>query len=89
MGLSVNSGATFNENVRSYVLAKGGTPSTNQSEDNGPAVVDHAIVTIGDEGTQDGAPVAQNDWDVAFQANQLAISPPATQARRQLEKGNS
>jgi hypothetical protein len=92
MGLSTNSGTTFNENVRSYVLALGGTPTTNSSEDNGPAVIDlinhyawgtdagpgqknyHAIVTIGDEGTQDGAPVAQNDWDVAYQANQLAIA---------------
>lgn len=31
-----------------------------------------AVVTIGDEGTQDGSPVLQNDWDVAYQANQAA-----------------
>jgi hypothetical protein len=33
-----------------------------------------AVVTIGDEGTQDGYPVIQNDWDAAFAANQLAVS---------------
>lgn len=32
-----------------------------------------AIVTIGDEGTENGAPVLQNDWDSAYQANQAAI----------------
>ncbi len=31
-----------------------------------------AVVTIGDEGTQDGQSVNQADWDVAFQANQAA-----------------
>lgn len=31
-----------------------------------------AVVTIGDEGTQNGTPVDQADWDVAFQANQAA-----------------
>lgn len=32
-----------------------------------------AIVTIGDEGTEDGYPVYQNDWDAAHVANQLAL----------------
>lgn len=31
-----------------------------------------AVVTIGDEGTQNGSPVQQDDWDVAYQANQAA-----------------
>lgn len=31
-----------------------------------------AVVTIGDEGTQNGSPVAQDDWDVAYLANQAA-----------------
>lgn len=33
-----------------------------------------AVVTIGDEGTEQGAPVNQADYDVAYAANQLAIS---------------
>lgn len=92
MGITGNSGTLFNENVRSYVIGKSGTPTSNSSEDNGPAVVDlinyydfnndavgsqqyfKAIVTIGDEGTQDGAPVALNDYDAALAANQAAIA---------------
>ncbi|MCU0898296.1 MAG: PEP-CTERM sorting domain-containing protein [Burkholderiales bacterium] len=31
-----------------------------------------AVVTIGDEGTQNGQPVDQADWDAAYQANQAA-----------------
>lgn len=33
-----------------------------------------AIVTIGDEGTEDGHPIDQADWDAAFVANQAAAS---------------
>ena len=33
-----------------------------------------AIVTIGDEGTEDGHPVAQDDWNAAYAANQAAIA---------------
>lgn len=33
-----------------------------------------AVVTIGDEGTESGYPVYQNDWDAAYQANQAAIA---------------
>ncbi|GAB6097476.1 hypothetical protein JCM14469_37300 [Desulfatiferula olefinivorans] len=33
-----------------------------------------AIVTIGDEGTEDGHPVYENDWDAALTANQAAIA---------------
>ncbi|HNX92886.1 MAG TPA: PEP-CTERM sorting domain-containing protein [Syntrophomonas sp.] len=33
-----------------------------------------AVVTIGDEGTQNGQPVDQADWDAAYLANQAAIS---------------
>lgn len=33
-----------------------------------------AIVTIGDEGTQDGEPIYQNDWDAAYTANQAAVN---------------
>ncbi len=33
-----------------------------------------AIVTIGDEGTEDGYPVYQDDWDAAYVANQAAIN---------------
>lgn len=90
MGLNANSGSFWNENVRSYVIAKGGTPLTNHPEDNGPAVTDlvnhyewgtdalpgqknyWAVVTIGDEGTQDGQSVNQADYDAAYQANQAA-----------------
>jgi hypothetical protein len=32
-----------------------------------------AVVTIGDEGTNDGQPVNQADWDAAYAANQVAI----------------
>lgn len=32
-----------------------------------------AVVTIGDEGTEDGYPIYQNDWDAAYAANQAAI----------------
>ncbi|ACN15178.1 hypothetical protein HRM2_20790 [Desulforapulum autotrophicum HRM2] len=32
-----------------------------------------AIVTIGDEGTEDGYPIEQNDWAAAYSANQAAI----------------
>lgn len=80
----------FNETVSGWVAGKGGTATSNDSEDNGPAVVDlvnwydwgtdagagqtnyHAIVTIGDEGTQNGSPVDQTDWDAAYAANQAA-----------------
>ncbi len=89
MGITGTSGI-FNETVSGYVTGKGGTPTSNSSEDNGPAVVDlvnyydwatdagagqqnfWAIVTIGDEGTENGSPVDQADWDVAFLANQAA-----------------
>jgi len=82
----------FNEPITTYVTAKGGTPVTNHSEDNGPAVTDlvnwynwnddtaadqdyyKAIVTIGDEGTENGYPVYQDDWDAAYVANQAAIA---------------
>ena len=82
----------FNESVTGLVSAAGGTPLSNSSEDNGPAVIDlinfynwnndavgtqkyyKAVVTIGDEGTENGAPVNQSDYDVAYTANQLAIS---------------
>lgn len=33
-----------------------------------------AIVTIGDEGTENGYPVTQADWDAAYLANQTAIA---------------
>lgn len=33
-----------------------------------------AVVTIGDEGTENGYPVNQDDWDVAYAANQAAIN---------------
>ncbi len=33
-----------------------------------------AIVSIGDEGTENGYPSDQADWDAAFVANQAAIS---------------
>lgn len=33
-----------------------------------------AVVTIGDEGTEDGRPVYQSDWDAAYVANQAAIA---------------
>lgn len=33
-----------------------------------------AIVTIGDEGTEDGYPVYQSDWNAAYAANQAAIA---------------
>lgn len=33
-----------------------------------------AVVTIGDEGTDNGQPVDQNDWNAAYAANQAAIS---------------
>lgn len=90
MGLNGNSGTFWDENVRSYVLGVGGTPITDHSEDNGPAVVDlvnhfawgtdagvgqtnyHAIVTIGDEGTENGQVVNQADYDAAYAANQAA-----------------
>ncbi len=86
------SGTYFNQTVRSYVIAAGGTPVSNNLEDNGPAVTDlvnwynwnddttadqdyyKAIVTIGDEGTEDGYPVYQSDWDAAYVANQAAIA---------------
>lgn len=80
------------ENVRSYVYDQGGTPLSNQLEDNAPAVQDlvnyyawnddstadqdyyKAVVTIGDEGTQDGYPVTEADWAAAYFANQAAIA---------------
>lgn len=86
----VGSSGIFNESVQNYVIGKGGTPITNSSEDNGPAVTDlvawydwgtdaapgqqnfWAVVTIGDEGTENGQPVNQADWDAAYQANQAA-----------------
>ncbi len=82
----------FDETVRSYVIAAGGTPVSNQLEDNGPAVTDmvnwynwnddttaaqdyyKAVVTIGDEGTEDGYPSVQTDYDAAFVANQAAVA---------------
>lgn len=91
MGISTNYGSVFNENVRSYVLGLGETPTVDHQEDNGWAVVDMvnhyawnndatpaqdyymAIVTIGDEGTDNGQPVNQSDWDAAYAANQAAI----------------
>ena len=33
-----------------------------------------AVVTIGDEGTENGQPVNQADWDIAYAANQAAIA---------------
>ncbi len=33
-----------------------------------------AVVTIGDEGTNNGQPVDQTDWDAAYAANQAAIA---------------
>lgn len=33
-----------------------------------------AVVTIGDEGTENGYPVTQDDWDIAYDANQAAIA---------------
>jgi len=33
-----------------------------------------AVVTIGDEGTENGSPVNQSDWDAAYVANQAAKS---------------
>lgn len=92
MGISGTSGAVFNESVRSYVLGKGATPNTNNTEDNGWAVVDlanhyewgtdagvgqknyRAIVTIGDEGAEDGAPVVASDFVAAKAANDAAIA---------------
>lgn len=91
MSITTTSGI-FNESVTSYVTSRGGSPISNSSEDNGPAVTDlvnhyewgtdalagqknyWAVVTIGDEGTQDGSPVNQADYDVAYQANQAAIA---------------
>lgn len=101
MGITGNRGI-FDENVRSFVLGEGGTPVSNHSEDNGPAVTDlsnnytwhtgtagtavfdgtslagkdlyRAVVTIGDEGTENGASVTQADWDAAVAANQAAIA---------------
>lgn len=92
MGIAGNSGAIFNENVRSYVLSRGGVPLSNSTEDNGPVINDlinnyewnndavgsqryfRAIVTIGDEGTQDGAPVSAPDYLAAQSANALAVA---------------
>lgn len=94
MGIAGNYGTFWDENVRSVILAGGGTAVTNSTEDNGPVVSDiinnsslffnddstadqdyyQAIVTIGDEGTQNGYPVYQDDIDVAYQANQDAIA---------------
>ncbi len=80
----------FNETVTSYVTAEGGTPISNQLEDNGPAVTDmvtwynwnddttaaqdyyKAVVTIGDEGTENGYPSDQADYNAAYAANQAA-----------------
>ena len=85
-------GTYFDETVKDYVLAAGGTPISNHSEDCGPAVTDlanwyewnddttvdqdyyKAIVSIGDEGTENGYPVTQADWDAAYTANQTAIA---------------
>ncbi|WDP91256.1 MAG: PEP-CTERM sorting domain-containing protein [Desulfobacter sp.] len=88
--MGITSDYTMGENVRDYVYGVGGTPVSNHSEDNGPAVTDlvnyfnwnddttadqdyyKAIVTIGDEGTENGAGVYQDDWDAAYAANQAA-----------------
>lgn len=89
MGITGTSGI-FNETVSNYVLGVGGTPVSNHSEDNGPAVTDlvnhyawgtdalagqnnfWAVVTIGDEGTENGQSVDQADWNAAYAANQAA-----------------
>ncbi len=91
MSITYNYGI-FNETVTSMVYGAGGTPVSNSSEDNGPAVTDlalwynwnddstadqdyyKAIVTIGDEGTENGAYVYQDDWDAAYLANQTVIN---------------
>lgn len=90
MGITADS--LFGENVVSYVNNAGGSPVSNQSEDNAPAVLDmvnyfnwnddstadqdyyKAIVTVGDEGTENGYPVEEDDWAAAYAANQAAIS---------------
>lgn len=90
MGITGTSGSIFNETVAGYVLGKGGTPVSNHSEDNGPAVTDlvnwyewgtdagvgqknyHAVVTIGDEGTENGQSVDAADYAAAYVANQAA-----------------
>lgn len=93
MGITTTYGGTyFDETVRNYVIDQGGTPVSNQLEDNGPAVTDlanyfiwnddstadqdyyKAIVTIGDEGTEDGYPSDQADYDAAYIANQAAFA---------------
>lgn len=93
MGITGTRGI-FDETVSGYVTGVGGTPVSNSSEDNGPAVTDlannyqwhaglgdltgkdlyRAVVTIGDEGTENGFPVNQADWDAAVAANQAAIA---------------
>jgi hypothetical protein len=91
MGITGTSGI-FNETVSAYVTGVGGTPVSNSTEDNGPAVTDlanhyawgtdalagqtnyWAIVTIGDEGTEQGSPVNQADWDAAKVANDAAVA---------------
>lgn len=91
-GITQTYGSLFNEKVNTYVTSQGGTPVSNHSEDNGPAVTDmanwyywnddstasqdyyKAIVTIGDEGTENGYPSDQADWDAAYVANQAAIA---------------
>ncbi len=92
-GINGTSGSVFNENLRTYIDGRNGasTPTINNTEDNGPAVVDlvnwyewdpslatasqdyfRAIVTIGDEGTQDGDPVNAADYSAALDANTAA-----------------
>lgn len=92
-GINGTSGTVFNENLRTYIDGRNGAalPTINNTEDNGPAVVDlvdwyewnaslatatqnyyRAIVTIGDEGTQDGTPVNAADYEAAVAANAAA-----------------
>lgn len=92
-GINGTSGTVFNENLRTYIDGRNGAlnPVINNTEDNGPAVVDlvnwyawdstlatggqnyfRAIVTIGDEGTEDGDPVNASDYAAAVLANSAA-----------------
>ena len=92
-GINGTSGSVFNENLRTYIDGRNGAlvPTIDNTEDNGPAVVDlvnwyewnaslatgtqnyfRAIVTIGDEGTQNGDPVNTADYEAAVLANAAA-----------------
>ena len=93
MGITgTSSGTQFDETVKNYVQAVSGTPLSDHSEDNGPAVVDlvnyydwnddttaaqkyfKAVVTVGDEGTENGWGVDAADWAIAQTANASAIA---------------